>query len=66
MRAALVVLFLLTCSALNITNPNVTKANNTMSDSAEIERITTIVGSVIGGVVGCIIVGFCFVRYCCK
>ena len=66
MRAALVVLFLLTCSALNITTPNITKTNGTMSDSADVEMINTIIGSVIGGVVGCIIIGICFIRYCCK
>ena len=60
MRIALFIFFLLTCAALNITN------NSTKSNSAEVELINTIVGSVIGGVVGCIIIGCCFIRYCCK
>ena len=61
MRAALLVLFLLTCAALNSTN-----TNSTMSDSAEIELINTIVGAVIGGVIGCIIILCCVFRYFCK
>ena len=61
MRTALLLLFLLTCSALNITN-----TNSTMSDSAEIELTNIIVGSVIGGIVGCIIIAGCFVYHCCK
>ena len=58
MRTALLLLFLLTCSALNITN-----TNSTMSDSAEIELTNIIVGSVIGGVVGCICIACCVARF---
>ena len=61
MRTALLLFFLLTCSALNSTT-----TNSTMSDSAEIELINTIVGAVIGGVIGCIIILCCVFRYFCK
>jgi len=61
MRAVLLLFFLLTCSARNITN-----TNSTMSDSAEIELTNIIVGSVIGGTIGCIIIACCAIRYCCK
>ena len=66
MRTTLFVLFLLTCSALNITITNITNTNGTMSDGTDIELINTIVGSVIGGFFGCIIIGICFVYHCCK
>jgi hypothetical protein len=37
-----------------------------MSNSAEIELINTIVGAVIGGIIGCIIILCCVFRYFCK